>query len=390
MAKKSKKLKVAILYNIMVPYRFPLFQLLARNKNIDLTVLYMSGSAKNRRWKLDKKNLGFKYKILPKIEFNFQGKDLFTYILNYTFPIEFCRGKYDVLISGGWLDFACQAGFFLSKLVGKKYIIWSESTQNEPSWRRTVAYPLVRLIARGADACIAIGTRAREYLRFLGAKGEKIFISYSTVDVGAFFQRSRISGTEKESIKRKIGIKTDKVILYVGQFIERKGIIYLLKAFARLKKVENDVSLLLVGYGPLEGKYKNYINKKQIKDVFFHEHLGVEEIPKIYAISNVFVLPSLEETWGVVINEAMACGLPVVTTRKVGSSDDLVEHGRNGYVVKSGSYRQLEMALKKIISDSTLANRMSSASLAKIREITPREGAKAFIKAIGYVSAGLR
>jgi glycosyltransferase involved in cell wall biosynthesis len=67
-----------------------------------------------------------------------------------------------------------------------------------------------------------------------------------------------------------------------------------------------------------------------------------------------------------------------------------VEHGRNGYVVKSGSYRQLEMALKKIISDSTLANRMSSASLAKIREITPREGAKAFIKAIGYVSAGLR
>src|SRR3972149_4145264 len=116
---KNKKAKVLLIHNYMTPYRFPLFRAISKSKNIDLTVYFMSLSAKNRKWSTLPKT-GFKYKILPKIELSYFGKDFFAYIINYTFPFEFLRNKFDVVISAGWLDFASQASFLLCKLTGRK------------------------------------------------------------------------------------------------------------------------------------------------------------------------------------------------------------------------------------------------------------------------------
>src|SRR3972149_11606799 len=111
-----KKIKVLILHNYMAPYRFPLFREISKNSEIDLTVYFMSHSAKNRRWKVQPKKLGFKYEVLPKIEFSFIGRDLFAYIINYTFPYKFLKGNFDVIISAGWLDFASWVAFILCKI----------------------------------------------------------------------------------------------------------------------------------------------------------------------------------------------------------------------------------------------------------------------------------
>jgi len=380
----SKKIKTAVLHNIMAPYRFPLFKSVSKYQEIDLEVFFMSPSAKNRRWFLEKKRLGFKYRVLPKIELNFFGRDLLTYIINYTFPFEFFKNKFDVLISAGWLDFASQIGFFLCKLTGRKFIIWSESTRNEPSWRRALTLPFVKLIVRYSDACIAIGTGSKQYLQKLGAESEKIFTAYSTVDIDLFSKGGNISSREKLAIKKRIGIKTDRVIIYVGQFIERKGIIYLLKSYENLKKEFNDVSLVLLGYGPLKEEFNKFIKSHKIKDFFFIDHVEVHEMPKMYAISDLLVLPSYEETWGLVVNEAMAVGLPIITTDKVGSSADLVKNFKNGIVVPARDVDRLYQAIKEIITDPFLIKKMSANSKKIIKRYSPQEAAANFVAAIKY------
>ena len=383
----SSKKSVVILHNIMAPYKFPLFAALAQDEKINLEVLFMSKSAKNRRWSLGEKKLGFKYRILPKLEFNFFGKDLLTYIISYTFPFEFFRNKFDVLILNGWQDFACQVGILLCKLTGRRYIIWSESTVNEESWRRSLTLPLVKLMVRGADACIAIGTRSREYFEKLGAAPQKIFLAQYTVDVDHFTRESRVGQSEKNAIKAKIGISTSKVILYVGQFIERKGLKYLISAYNNLKKEIGDVSLVLVGYGPQKKQLEVQIGQKKIQDVFFKDHVELPEMPKMYAIADVFVLPSYEETWGLVINEAMAAGLPIVTTDKVGASEDLVRDSQNGFVVQARNSRALKLALEKIVTSEALRDKMGRKSREIIKDFTPERAAGVFAEAIKYATS---
>jgi glycosyltransferase involved in cell wall biosynthesis len=380
----SEKVKTKLLHNIMAPYKFPLFKSLAHNKNLDFEVLFMSKSAKNRRWALKGKDLGFKYKILPKLEFNFLGKDLLTYIVSYTFPFEFFKKKFDVLIVNGWQDLACQMAFFLCKLTGRKYIIWSESTINEKSWRRTLTLPLVKILVRGADACIAIGSRSKEYFEILGADPKKIFVAYYTVDIRHFIKGSTINQNERHLIKNKLGIRTSNMILYVGQFIERKGISYLLRAYKKLREKTSDTSLLLVGYGPQKDFLMERVKKKKIEDVIFMDHVELSQMPKMYAIADVFVLPSSEETWGLVINEAMAAGLPIITTNKVGASEDLVDDGRNGFVIPARNSRALEAALKRLFGSPKLRSKMSGESRKIISSFTPENSARSFAAAIEY------
>lgn len=381
----QKKIKVLILHNYMAPYRFPLFESISKNKDIDLTVYFMSRSAKNRKWK-ELPKLNFKYKVLPKIEISYFGKDLLAYIINYTFPFLFVKEKFDVVISAGWLDFASQAAFFLSRFTKTKFIIWSESTVNEPSLLRTVTLPFVSYLVKKSDSWIAISTRSKEYLISLGAKAKKVFIGYSSVDNDLFSKLSTMSAKEIDMAKLNLNIKSKKVVLYVGQFIERKGIEYLISGFKKYLKDDLEASLLIVGYGPSEEKLKKMSSGLVNKNIFFLNHIEIEQMPKIYGLSDLFVLPSLEETWGLVINEAMAAGLPIITTDKVGSSADMVKNGVNGYVIKSKSSNQIYHMIKKIFNDRIKLNLMKKNSSSMISSFSPQKQAAAFIKSIQSVS----
>jgi glycosyltransferase involved in cell wall biosynthesis len=239
--------------------------------------------------------------------------------------------------------------------------LWSGSTINEPSLLRKISLPLVKFIIRHSDAFIAYGTRAKEYLEYLGASSEKVFIAYNTVDTDFFMQRCSQLKAPKSELKDKIGIKNKKVVLYVGQLIERKNVKTLIEAYSKLKD-KLDVALLIVGDGIQKNELKNLCIEDNINDVFFVGFKQREELPQYYAMSDLFVLPSLQEVWGLVLNEAMASGLPVITTNKVGASVDLIKDGENGYVVESGNTEQLYEVTKKILSDPELEERMGEKS----------------------------
>lgn len=382
------KKKVVIIHNIMAPYRFPLFAEIAKSEKIDLEVWFLSESAKNRRWRIKEKiDLPFKYKVLPKIELNFFGKDLFTWIFSPTFPWKLLRSNYDVLISAGWLDFACQAGFIISKILRKPYILWSESTANEPSWRRNLASLLVKTIVCHSDACLPTSTRAKKYLVSLGAKEKKNFIGISTIDIDYFKKTSKLTFTQKSQLKKKLEIQNSRLILFVGQLIERKGVKFLLQAYQQaVNKLKNsDWGLLIVGYGPQQEDLKILCKRQKIKDVYFCGHVEIDEMPKMYGLADLFVLPSLEETFGLVINEAMASGLPIITTNNVGSCLDLVNPGENGFVIPAGNVTELSNAIIKIISNPDLLSKMGKKSSEMINKFGPKDQAKSFLQAINYV-----
>jgi glycosyltransferase involved in cell wall biosynthesis len=346
----------------------------------------MSRSAKNRKWAgTDGEDLGFKYAVLPSIEFNYSARDLFTYVVNFTFPWRYASERFDVLISAGWLDFASQAGYGLSKLMGRKFILWSESTPHELSWRRSIAMPLVKTMVSGADACVAVGTRSRQYLRQLGAREVDVLTAFSTVDIGHFKRVSAEARPDRQQRKTALGIRRKHVLLYCGQFIERKGLRQLLDAFALVKAEYDDVALLLVGYGPLD--LKAAAEERGLSDVHILGHVEVTEMPMLYTLGDIFVLPSLEETWGLVLNEAMACGLPVIATDRVGASVDLIRDGENGFVVPAGDPASIARRSLCLLEDEALMARFSSSSAERILCFTPERAADAFAAAIHHAMA---
>ncbi len=373
------KLKVAILHNIIAPYRFKLFNELAK-KDIDLTVLFMAEGSKNRKWNPDlyTSEIRFKYKVLPNIKFKLPIKDYTEYIINPTIVFELT--KYDRVITAGWLDFSCQMTYLFSKILKYKYIIWSESTLFEDSWQRRLALPYVKWAVKNASGYIAIGSRSKKYLETLGAPANKIEIAYSTVDIEYFADKSRLTLSEINKMKQNIGIpENNNVILYVGQFIPRKNVLSLIKAFSLLKE---NCSLLLIGYGPEKQSLDEYILKNNVTSVVFLPHHEVSEMPAYYGIADVFVLPSIEETWGLVVNEAMACRLPILASHNAGCVDDLIIEGKTGYCFAPLDYKNLTYLLKSMLHDVTKTKKMREYAHSHITNFSPLRSADSFLNAI--------
>jgi glycosyltransferase involved in cell wall biosynthesis len=380
-----KKLRVAILHNIVAPYRFPLFNALAK-QDLDLTVLFLAAGAKNRKWDLSqyRQQIKFTYKVLPNFRLVLPLKDYTEYIINPT--IFFELQKYDLVITAGWLDFSCQMTYILKKFYGYRCILWSESTQYETSWQRSLTLPFVRWIVGMADTYIAIGKRSREYLVKLGANSKEVFTAISTVDVAHFAKESRLKEQARQHLKQKLGIpKNNKVLLYVGQFIERKNVKVLFKALELLPK---NFTLLLVGYGPLEESYREYAATHRQTSICIVPHQEVNYLPHYYGIADVFVLPSLEETWGLVVNEAAAAGLPVIVSDTAGSAGDLVVPGKNGFTFDPKDVRALVAAVQACTANSERQKEMSEYSRKIIKNCTPEKAAASFYTAISAAIRG--
>lgn len=375
------KLKVALIHNIMSPYRIPLFNELAKNSMIDIVVYFESKSEKNREWDVINSDL-INYKILPGFTLEI-GKDVY-YHINPTIVKELFYGDYDVIISSGYSTFTAQITFLISKLFKKPFILWSGTTVNEPTKYKLFSLPMIKFIVKYTDAYIAYGTNAKEYLIQLGAQKDKVFASFNTVDTTFFGEQCVKCKSKKTSLKNKFGINHENIILYVGQLIERKGVNYLLKAHEKLSD-KHDVGLVLVGNGNQKQELMKLCKDNAIDNVYFIDFVQKDALTQYYAIADVFVLPSTEEVWGLVINEAMACGLPVISTEKVGASIDLIEQGVNGYVVPASDSDRLYESLKMILSDSKLKYSMGKASEEIINDFTISHAAKGFVRAIDFV-----
>jgi glycosyltransferase involved in cell wall biosynthesis len=203
----------------------------------------------------------------------------------------------------------------------------------------------------------------------MGVPNSKIFIVPYSVDNDRFIHSANLTNDQKVEVRRRYKIPVDRPsILYAAKFTPRKRPPDLLRAVQRLRmKTDRPFTLVMTGSGELELDLRAFAAEHAIDNVVFTGFVNQSELPALYAASDVFVLPSEHEPWGLAVNEAMCARLPVVVSREVGCVADLVCDGVNGYTPEAGDVEGLANALKRLINDEGLRRRQGQESLARIK-----------------------
>ena len=203
-------------------------------------------------------------------------------------------------------------------------------------------------ICENADKLIAISKyTAQSYISEFHVPSDKIEIIPNAVDTNKF--HPEVEGYE---IRKKLELKEkDHVVLFVGRLDCNKGIEYLLRSFSRINEEVSDAKLLIVGEGPVKRYIHTFTSKYPFKNSIIHVgHVSEEDLPKFYAASDLVVLPSLMEGFGITLLEAMASGKPCVATR-AGGVEDAVINGETGLVVPPADSYSLYHAIRTLLTD---------------------------------------
>ena len=375
----NSTVKVAVVTPIPAPYRIPLFNGLAAEPWIDLEVLFCAAFAKSREW-LFPSNIDFHYDILPGPSIWLGGFRGATLSVKPTLLYQLWRRKPDVVITWEFSLQTVQVKLY-STLRNTPYLVFSEGTVFSENYLfARMKSPLRRWLTKRASCLVAANNAAKEYLIYLGARPEDVFIGLQTLDVEEFAKESDQERLRKAEIKRELGLE-GMVILFCSKLIKRKGTIYLLKAFEKVVARKPNVNLLIVGSGTEERALRSYCDSRGISNVLFAGFKQPEELPTYYGIADLFVFPTLLDLAPLVIREALSASLPVVCS-KYGC--ELITHGENGFIVNPYDIEMMAGAILQIMEDSELRAEMSANARASCRDFTMDKSVQRFVDAIRY------
>jgi glycosyltransferase involved in cell wall biosynthesis len=203
-----------------------------------------------------------------------------------------------------------------------------------------------------------------------------------TTDNEHWQQEAKRLNPERSAIRASFGVRDGSpIILFVGKLQPKKQPGMLLDAFRRVRGLY-PCKLMIVGTGELEEELRRAVANQSIPDVIFAGFLNRSEISRAYVAADLFVIPSsLNETWGMVVNEAMNFALPVIVSDKVGCAPDLVHEGDNGYVFHHGAVDELTSLLARLVNDPDLRRRLGDQSRDRISQWSPQMAANGLVEA---------
>jgi len=261
-------------------------------------------------------------------------------------------GKFDAVLVMGWYLKSYVQALMACRRIGLRTMVRGDSTLTA---KRSAAVQLVKRLLypsmfRRIDAFLVVGQQSRSYLAAFGVTEDRMFWSPHSVDNEWFSGSARASKESLPAVRRDLGCQADeKIVLFVGKFVPRKRPLDLVKALARLRERDVPVRGVFVGHGELYDEIRSLgesINAP-IELVGFKNQ---SELPAIYAAAALLALPSSgEETWGLVVNEAMACRTPAVVSSEVGCADDLIETGITGFQYPVGDVEALAGAIERLL-----------------------------------------
>lgn len=295
--------------------------------------------------------------------------------------------KPDVVNLTGYYDLASWAILFYCKIKGIKTILSNESTAGDHS-RNKVKEFVKSLIIRQFDGFFNFGTLSKDYLLSLGGKLEQMLVNRNCVDNVALKKVYDNSIVHRKAVQQKLGL-APKNFIFVGRLIEFKNLFRFLEAFHIAQQKSNlDWGVIILGDGELKTNLQHLISEKNIPKVSFQQGVSWQQVPQYLSLSDVLVLPSYSEPWGLVVNEAMACGLPVLVSEKCGCAIDLVKNGENGFTFQPENLNEFTEKLLQFMhmSEVNLKN-MGVISEQIIQEYSPenvgREMYEGFVLMLG-------
>jgi len=234
------------------------------------------------------------------------------------------------------------------------------------------------------------GKSAFGYLRLLGSPAERIFTAPNAVDNTFFATQAEQAKREPAVYRERFGLPR-RFILFVGRLVPEKGVLDLLEAYAKLESgVRSEVGLVFAGEGVSRKELAQQAKRIGPGIVCFPGFAQREDLAGLYALAETLVLPTHSDPWGLVVNEAMACGLPIIVSSVAGCSADLVEDGWNGYVVPPRDPEKLSVAIDSLARQPELRRRMSVGSSERIRNYSPEACADGLAAAAIFAGTGAR
>jgi glycosyltransferase involved in cell wall biosynthesis len=297
------------------------------------------------------------------------------------------RGKFDAFIVNGWYLKSFLQGARACRAAGLPVFIRGDSqlgmAQSRP--RRMIKEITHRILLRQFDGFLYVGRRNAEYLRHYGAREDQMFFVPHFVDNEWFARKADAS--DRPAIRSGWGAGPESfVVLFAGKFIPKKRPLDILAALPKCVQFEHDVIAVFVGSGELEQPLREESLKLGVS-ARFEGFKNQTQMPDCYRAADVLVLPSdHRETWGLVVNEAMGCGLPAIVSDAVGCGPDLIVEGATGYTFPLGNTLALADRLTKLLRQKRTGHDFRPALKSKMDDYSLRAAVKGTMSAVQSAS----
>ena len=341
-------MKIGFLVAHPTQFEGPFFQFAARDHKHLIRVIYSDPDCLQElfdpelgtkvSWGIDLLS-GYSYELMPK-------RKRMRWLLK-----DISGQKYDLLIINGYSRSEYLLAAVVAKLKGTPAALRLDSVAfgKASAAKRRVRQIGFLALKRFFQHFFAIGSRTIEYLEDQGVKRDRISVFSYAVDADYFRVKSCLTTETQNVIRERYGIDAaSRIILSVTKFNQRESPWDLIKAYCSMP--ENNSCLLLIGDGEQRTALEEYARGRRNRQIIFTGYIPYQDLPRFYGIADVFVHAVGHEPWGVSVNEALACGLPVIASSTVGAAYDLISQRANGAIYEAGNPNDLRDKLKQILS----------------------------------------
>lgn len=358
--------RVAIITNIPAPYRIDFFYYLQENnKEFDFIIIYSSTKEDNREWSIDNNKI-INSKFLKSLTLKIKKKEDNKYIhIPYDTIKVLNEINPDVVVASEYNPTVLQA-LAWCKSKKRKFVSWSDGTLNSEKNINIIQKLARKIVISNANSYIASSSKTKEAQIHYGAKEDKIKISYLSVDIDKYL-----------FVKKKY---KNKNLLYVGSLIKRKGVDLLLGALSNL---DSNYRLTIVGEGPEKENLIKQAKRLNIADnIEFVGFKEGEELKKYYKKSDIFILPTREDCFGLVLLEAICSSLVVISSEYADGASDLIVNNESGYIVNPEDSKEFADKIKMLIDNLELVEEFQRKSTIFIEKFKFENTSINFIEAI--------
>jgi len=377
--------KLVIVTEIIAPYRIPVFNALAQRPEIDLHVIFLSENDPTlRQWRVYKDEIRFRYEVLPSWR---QRLGKYSVLFTRGVHLALNRIRPDVVLCGGYNYLASWSAAYWARNHQVPFLLWSESTAFDQRRRHRIVELMKTRFLTLCTGFVVPGSSSLNYLKDLGIKEHRIVRAPNAIDI-SLFSNLADAARRDESRVRSLRRLPERYFLYVGRLVEAKGVFDLLDAYAQLRpKLRSEIGLVYVGDGSDCHELAERASKIVPGIIQFLGFLHREELPETYGLAEGLIFPTHSDPWGLVVNEAMACSLPVIATNLAGCTLDLVQDDWNGFVIPPRNVSRLAAAMETLAGDSRDRMQMGRRSRERSDAYSPAAWAEGMVKAVRSVFA---
>lgn len=364
------KCRLVIVTEIISPYRIPVFNALARNPEIDLYVVFLAETDPSmRQWHVYKNEIQFHYEVLYSKRYRVGQHNL---LINRGLKNVLRQVNPDVVLCGGYNYIASWQALHWTRRRQIPFLVWMESTQQDHRKGHWIVERVKKKFLQQCNGVVVPGKSSFQYAATFGVASNTIFIAPNAVNNDLFCKGADAARANCASIQQAKQLPS-RFFLYVGRVVREKGVFDLVEAYGKLDpKLRQDLALVLVGDGPDRLELMRMASRIIPGSIQFRGFAQREELPSYYGLAETFVFPTHSDPWGLVVNEALASGLPVIASNAAGCVADLMEDGGNGRVILPHDPERLAAAIVEIAQDESLRNRMGQRSRKLILNNTPQ------------------